>query len=399
MDKILLYSLGSRGDIEPFLAKGLELQEKGHEVAFCFPAQFESLAKEVSPTFFPMTEKFLALMEDPEVKKITGQIGSGWDRLQTIIRLLKSTKPLQQQLIRDQKVADDTFGPDRIIYHIKCVYPVITALRLNKSINLLSPVPCLLHSVEDEPAIGFGAPKSKWWNKMTYSIANYALIHQAILGYSNPVLKEWNIAPLKKQELQSFLLEDLPIEYAVSKELFPRPKHWPQQVTVTEFRERNKTLHWTPSDELLAFLNVHPKPLYIGFGSMINGQPKEIGKTILTVCEKLEIPVLINTSWGGIEIPAALPKWAFVVKDIPYDWLFGQVRAVIHHGGSGTTHSALRFNLPQLIIPHIADQFMWSRLLQKSGLGVKGFAIKDFSEERLTRSTQALLDLVVKQQS
>ena len=127
-------SLGSRGDMEPFLAKGEELIEEGHEVAFCMPAQFESLAKQVSPSFYPMTADFLALMDDPEVKKITGQIGSGWSRLKTILKLLRSTKPIQQQLIRDQKTADDAFKPDSIIYHIKCVYPVIAALRYNRNV-------------------------------------------------------------------------------------------------------------------------------------------------------------------------------------------------------------------------------------------------------------------------
>ena len=107
MDRILLMALGSRGDVEPFLALGEELQEQGHKVAFCLPQQFESLALEVSQHFYPMTQDFLNLMNDPDFKKITGQIGSGWSRLKTIIRLMKSTKPIQQQLIRDQKAAYD----------------------------------------------------------------------------------------------------------------------------------------------------------------------------------------------------------------------------------------------------------------------------------------------------
>ena len=121
MDNILLMSLGSRGDMEPFLALGEELQQAGHEIAFCMPAQFQSLTQQVSPNFYPMTPDFLALMDDSEIKKITGQIGSGWSRLKTIFKLLKSTKPLQQQLIRDQKAACDDFEPALIIHHIKCV--------------------------------------------------------------------------------------------------------------------------------------------------------------------------------------------------------------------------------------------------------------------------------------
>lgn len=391
MDKVLLMSLGSRGDMEPFLALGEELKDSGHEVAFCMPAQFENLAKEVSPVFYPMTADFLALMDDPEVKKITGQIGSGWSRIGTILKLMRSTKTIQQQLIKDQRSADETFKPDRIIHHIKCIYPVIAALRMDRKIRMLSPVPCMLHAVDHEPSIGFGKPRGTRWNRWTYSIANYVLINQAILGYANPVVKEWGIKALKKAELKEFLLKKLPVEYAISNTLFPQPEYWPEQASITEFRERNKTQHWKPSSALTDFLENYPEPLYIGFGSMINGRPKEIGHIILKVCGELEIPVVINKSWGGIEIEEPLPSWAFVVDNVPFDWLFKRVRATVHHGGSGTTHSALRFNKRQLIIPHIADQFLWNRLVHEAGIGPLGFPIKELDESKLKKALVKLL--------
>ena len=263
MDKVLLMSLGSRGDMEPFLALGEELINSGHEVAFCMPAQFENLAKEVSPLFYPMTADFLALMDDPEVKKITGQIGSGWSRIGTILKLMRSTKSIQQQLIKDQRKADEAFKPDRIIHHIKCIYPVIAALRMDRKIRMLSPVPCMLHAVDHEPSIGFGKPRGKRWNRWTYSIANYVLVNQAILGYANPVVKEWGINALKKAELKEFLLQKLPVEYAISNTLFPQPEYWPEQASITKFRERNKTQHWKPSSALSDFLGNHPEPFHL----------------------------------------------------------------------------------------------------------------------------------------
>jgi sterol 3beta-glucosyltransferase len=99
-------TLGSRGDMEPYLALGEELKENGHEVGFCMPEQFRSLAAEVSEHFFPMTHEYLDLIDSPDVKKITGQIGSGWSRISTLFKLLRETKPIQEQLIRDQRDAD-----------------------------------------------------------------------------------------------------------------------------------------------------------------------------------------------------------------------------------------------------------------------------------------------------
>jgi UDP:flavonoid glycosyltransferase YjiC (YdhE family) len=71
------------------------------------------------------------------------------------------------------------------------------------------------------------------------------------------------------------------------------------------------------------------------------------------------------------------------VTDIPYDWLFKRIYAVIHHGGSGTTHMGIKHGLPTLIIPHILDQFMWNRLIFKKGFGPKGISINKVNVKKL----------------
>lgn len=75
MAKILLMSLGSRGDMEPFLALGEELLEQGHEIACCMPAQFESSALELTPHFFAEHKSFIQLIEGPEIKKFSVKSG------------------------------------------------------------------------------------------------------------------------------------------------------------------------------------------------------------------------------------------------------------------------------------------------------------------------------------
>ena len=384
-------TLGSRGDMEPYLALGEERKATGHEVGFCMPEQFRSLAAEVSEHFFPMTHEYLDLIDSPDVKKITGQIGSGWSRISTLFKLLRETKPIQEQLIRDQRDADMSFKPDRIIYHIKCAYPVMAALRDGRRVELLIPMPCLVHPVRELPAIGMGQFNNRLWNKMSYALTNSAMISQAIIGYGNKIMKEWNWAPFKRKEVKRFLLSEVPVEYAISKRLFPRPSYWPEHVKVTDFRERNKSKHWEPSEDLIRFIEKYPNPLYVGFGSMINAKPKEVGQALILLSKKHDLPIFINSSWGGIEIDSPLPENIFLVRDIPYDWLFSRVRAVVHHGGSGTTHSALQFERPQLILPHIADQFLWNKLIHKAGMGPLGFPIKKFT---LTRFEEKVLELL-----
>ena len=93
----------------------------------------------------------------------------------------------------------------------------------------------------------------------------------------------------------------------------------------------------------------------------------------------LGVPVVMNTSWGGLQLDE-VPAHVCMVNDVPYDWLFSHVGQWCT-GGSGTTHSALRFSLPQLIVPHIADQFFWARCIVASGLGPTNFPIKALTKE------------------
>ena len=382
MAKILLISLGSRGDMEPFLALGEEVLAEGHEIGCCMPAQFEPLVKELTPKFFPQNHSFLELVEGQEISKIMGQVGSGFSRLLILFKLWRKIKPIQEQLIEDQQKAVEIFKPDQIIFHIKCIYPVIWAIKFEGSVKLLSPIPALLDPIIDIPHIGFGKSRWKAWNLFTYKLAEYALIHQSILGYGKAFLKK-NKLQLNSTALKKFYRNELAVEYAVSPLLFSRPTYWPERAKVTSFRMRKIKAKSIQNTDLEHFLKSNPNPLYIGFGSMINAQPHQVALDILAVCEELKLSVIINESWGGIQCPDRLPSWALKIKDIPFDYLFPKVKMVIHHGGSGTTHSALRFKKPQAIIPHIADQFFWNKQIEKRGVGCAGFKIKKWNQERL----------------
>jgi sterol 3beta-glucosyltransferase len=387
--KVLLMSLGSRGDMEPFLALGQELLEQGHDVGFCMPFQFESLAREVSTQFFPQDRSFIELIEGPEIRKIMGQVGSGWSRLRTMAGLAKKTKPIQQQLIRDQASAVAAFAPDEVVFHIKCIYPVLYALRLEGKVRMLSPMPCLVHPTSRHPHIAFGRPRAGWWNRLTYALAEKALVHQSILGYGASFLEEkgWK---LRAAEIQKFYRDACPVEYAYEEAMFKRPEDWPPQAEITHFRERKKPVDGRWLDELESFFATHEHVIYVGFGSMVNSRPQQVAEDILAVCSEAGLSVVMNRSWGGIEPPERLPSHAYVVDDVPFEVLFPRVKAAVHHGGSGTTHSALSCQTMQAIIPHIADQFFWSRQVVAAGAGVPGFPIKHWSRERFARLVAAL---------
>ncbi len=379
--RILYVSIGSRGDMEPFLASGEAATQDGHSIAFCLPAQFESLAKEVSPHFYPQTAAFLNLLDKPEVRNVMGQVGSVWSRMANILKISTFIKPIQEQLILDQEAAVAAFNPDQIVFHIKCIYPIFWHFNTGKSIELLSPMPCTIHPVDDEPHIGFGKPRSRIWNRFTYKLAEWAMIHKSILGYGRAFLKMRNLK-VGSNDIKRLLRDELNVNYAIDSRLFQRPKYWPERAQITGFKERNKRQFYQEDSQLLHFLQKFPNPIFVSFGSMVNSQPEQIGMDLIALSQKHLIPMIVNTSWGGIVFTESIPESVFVVQDLPYDYILPKTGGIIHHGGSGTTHSALRFGIPQAIIPHIGDQFFWSRCIQKTGNGIQGFPIKKWSKDR-----------------
>ena len=78
------------------------------------------------------------------------------------------------------------------------------------------------------------------------------------------------------------------------------------------------------------------------------------------------------------------------VDDVPHDWLFPRVSAVVHHGGAGTTASGLRYGKPTLVIPFAGDQTFWGNQVYRAGCGPKPVPRANLTVRRLTK---ALLNL------
>lgn len=118
---------------------------------------------------------------------------------------------------------------------------------------------------------------------------------------------------------------------------------------------------------------------------MINSNPEKTTQTILNILDQLKVPTIINLAAGGL---VQLEEFKendlfYFTKQIPYDWVLDKCYGIIHHGGSGTTHSSIKYGCVSMILPHIFDQFGWNNLIDKKGLGPKGVAINKITEQNL----------------
>jgi sterol 3beta-glucosyltransferase len=105
--------------------------------------------------------------------------------------------------------------------------------------------------------------------------------------------------------------------------------------------------------------------VYIGFGSMAGFDRAAMVAALTQALAGRR--AVFYPGWSGIDA-SMLPKNVHVIGDTPHDRLFPRVSMAIHHGGSGTTHSAARAGIPSVVVPFAGDQFFWADRLQRLGV-------------------------------
>lgn len=306
--------------------------------------------------------------------------------------MIRASKAVNREILEQQHELLLIENPDRVFFNLKCSYPVIWGMAHPGKSILISPIPCLIHYVKDRAVIGFKGNFGPGINKLTYQLHNFGLvknIYATVKPYASfyPGI-EFNPANIKKSVLGKRIL------YTISPTLFPRPEYWPDQAQIVGYHPRNPSWEWQPDLSLLDFLKSHQKILFITFGSMPNPEPEKTTDTILNVLSKNRINAIINTASGGLLKPAEYPDHVFFVNKIPYEWIFPEIYAILHHGGSGTIHTAFKYGCAMMIIPHILDQHFWNDQVIRLQAGPKGIPIGKLSEKRLE---PRLLDLMQNQ--
>jgi UDP:flavonoid glycosyltransferase YjiC (YdhE family) len=384
--KILVTSIGTRGDMEPFLAIGEILAKKGHQVVCMFPEQFRSLAEESGFGFVSLGMEFMEMLESDIGKFALGGKGSRLKKIRAFIKLAKIQQQNNKLMIDRQFKAISEWSPDHIVHNGKVMYPVIWEIDNPGKTAVISPVP-YLHYVKRHTHTAFHSDYGTGLNKLTFKIADWG-VERTIMSAA-AWLKLTGVTRLQVKHAMSHHK----IIYTISPTLFPRPDYWKENMKVLGFHERDRTVNWSPDSTLLDFLAKHSKIMFVTFGSMTNPEPKKKTEIILNILKRHNIPAIINTSSGGLVKPGSFDEDLFhFVSMIPYAWIFPKVYSVIHHGGSGTTHATLKNGCATMIIPHIIDQFIWNDMVFEKGAGPRGIRIGDITEKNLEPKVLSLVN-------
>jgi sterol 3beta-glucosyltransferase len=171
----------------------------------------------------------------------------------------------------------------------------------------------------------------------------------------------------------------------------PAPADWDNSSVVTGYWFLDTPSDWQPPQDLVAFLEHGPAPVYVGFGSMAFHDAARHMAHVLQALRKLGQRAVVASGWGGLKVEE-VPASVFVVDSVPHDWLFPQVTAVVHHGGAGTTGAGLRAGKPTVICPFVGDQLFWGRRVAALGVGPRPLPQRRLTGERLAEAIHTAMN-------
>jgi UDP:flavonoid glycosyltransferase YjiC (YdhE family) len=94
----------------------------------------------------------------------------------------------------------------------------------------------------------------------------------------------------------------------------------------------------------------------IGFGSIVVDDPNAMTSLIFEAVKKTGQRVLVSKGWGGLGAEdLGVPEGVFMLGNVPHDWLFKHVSAVVHHGGAGTCAAGIAAGKPTLVVPFFGE--------------------------------------------
>lgn len=383
--KILLLALGSRGDVQPFLALAVGLQQAGHQATLAAPYNYREWVESHGIHFHPARFNPHEMLQRPEVQRII--------KSRNVVRQMRMiTEQVGPGLIQSLDDFWDAGQTAEFVIQTGTGYggsEIAQLRRIPMAMAFLQPfAPTRAFPSFFLPLRG---SLGGWYNQLTHQLMNAAL--WPTMG---PPANEWRrtrfqLPPHKAlPDLFNYARQTgAPVLHGYSPTALPKPADWDAHAHVTGYWFLDAPPTWQPPADLVQFLASGPPPVYIGFGSMRDEDPERLTRLILRALELSGQRGILLTGWGGLTAATA-PANVFFVDNVPHAWLFPRMAAVVHHGGAGTTSAGFRAGVPNLITPFALDQYAWAGLATQLGVRPPGLGeMKALTAEKLAAAIQA----------
>jgi UDP:flavonoid glycosyltransferase YjiC (YdhE family) len=364
--RVRVITVGSDGDVRPYVALGAGLQSAGNDVRIVAHPGFEDLVRRSGLDFAPVAG-------DPRDSAENRQLRALHDDSRNIFRWWRTFNDVDAPLMcqrlhdcweacQDAEVIIVSILPYLFGYAIaeKLGVPLVRAFYFPVSPTRAYPadfVPGWLRLGGRFNLATYHAQRQVLWQIVRPCIGRAC---RDVLGHKKlPFFEPFGELDRRQQLLL----------YCYSAAVAPPPADWGTWIDVTGYWFLDRSTDWQPSPALSAFLDGGPCPVYVGgFGRMTNLDTTELARTVVRALAMTGQRAVVLSGWGGLPL-AKLPREIFAVDWVPFDWLFPRMAAVVHHGGAGTTSASLRAGVPTITVPFFLDNFFWGKRVFELGVG------------------------------
>ena len=416
---IVIQVVGSRGDVQPFVALGKVLKETyGHRVRLATHPTFQKFVTENGLEYFSIggdpAELMAFMVKNPGLMPGFDSLRSGdvGNRRKEVAEYVKgcwrscfesgdglgpeaTNETVEDwawgsQQPSDSDIRDKPFVADCIIANPPSFAHVHIAEKLGIPLHIMFTMPYSPTQAFPHPLANIQSSNAdaNLTNYISYALIDMLTwqglgdvinrFRQKSLGLE-PISLVW--APGMLQRLQ------IPHTYCWSPALIPKPKDWGEQISISGFFFLNLASNYTPEPDLKEFLDAGPPPVYIGFGSIVLDDPNAMTELIFEAVRITGQRVLLSKGWGGMGAEElGIPDGIFMLGNCPHDWLFQRVSCVIHHGGAGTTAAGITAGKPTVVVPFFGDQPFWGAMVARAGAGPDPIPHKELTGEKLAEA-------------
>jgi sterol 3beta-glucosyltransferase len=377
MTHLTILALGSRGDVLPYVVLGAGLQQHGFTVRI---VTFESFA----PLAARYNLEFTAVPGDAEQITTSSSGISLAESGYNIWQMWQALKESYWQLatgISEALSQPAVWQTDAIINQLPGgLFGLDLAEKLQIPHIAAAVMPLLRTRAFPMLAFPPGLAFLPGYTPLTYRLAE-----QIVWSGFRGVVNRWrqSVLALPPQPFWGRFSQvgQLPTLLGFSEQIVPRPPDWGANVHYTGYW-RPQEPEWEPPLDLQRFLASEPPPVFIGFGSMPVRDPQRVTRMILAALQQTGQRAIFHTGWAGLG-QNDLPETIYQLEYAPYGWLFPQMAAVVHHGGSGTTGFGFWAGVPTILVPFLFDQFFWGRRIEALGVGPEPVPYNKLTADRL----------------
>ncbi|KAL6406718.1 hypothetical protein AUP68_09521 [Ilyonectria robusta] len=393
---IVIQVVGSRGDVQPFIALGTELQKHGHRVRLATHNVFDSFVRTAGLEFFPIggdpAELMAYMVRNPGLIPSMQSLRDG-DIQKKRKMMSEMLKGFWRSCIESDPISSAPFVADAIIANPPSFAHLHCAQALGIPVHLMFTMPWTSTRAFPHPLANIKIGKGSGTEPLTANYISYAVVEFLTWQGLGDIINEWrediDLEPVAFSEGPR-LAETLrvPFTYCWSPALVPKPADWGSHIDVCGFFFREPP-NYTPPTDLDEFLQRGPPPVYIGFGSIVIDDPQKMSAMINEAVRVTGTRALISRGWSKLDGPES--ENVMYLGDCPHEWLFQHVAAVVHHGGAGTTACGLLNGRPTTIVPFFGDQPFWGDMVAAAGAGPKPIPQKSLTVETLAAAIRFCL--------